>query len=247
MKTTLKTIGMIGGMSWESSLEYYRLSNQLVRERLGGQNNARSLMITVNFHDIEQMQREDRWEDAAAILADAARSLERGGADFILLCTNTMHRVAPSIQAAVSIPLLHIASATGARIRAAGLTRVGLLATRYTMEQDFYKAVLADQFGLEVLIPEEAERLEVHRIIYDELCQGIALPKSRSACAGIMRRLEARGAQGIILGCTEITLLVKPEDSTVPQFDTTRIHAEQAVEMALAGAERAADGRLTAR
>lgn len=229
----MKTIGLIGGMSWESSLEYYRLINELTRERLGGQNNAKSVLYTVNFHEIEQMQIEGRWDDAARELAEAGQCLERGGADFILLCTNTMHKVAPEIQAAVQIPLLHIASATAQRIQAAGLKRIGLLGTAYTMEQDFYKGILEREYGLEVLIPNEAERREVHRIIYDELCLGRVLPESRQIYREVMQNLEARGAEGIILGCTEITLLVNQEDSTTPQFDTTQIHAEVAVDYAL--------------
>lgn len=229
----MKTIGLIGGMSWESSLEYYRLINELTRNRLGGQNNAKSILYTVNFHEIEQMQLEGRWEDAARTLAEAAHSLERGGADFILLCTNTMHNVAPAIEEAVEIPLLHIAGATAQRIQEAGLKRIGLLGTAYTMEQDFYKGILERDYGLEVLIPNEAERREIHRIIYDELCLGRVLPESRQQYRAVMQQLEAQGAEGIILGCTEITLLVKAEDSTIPQFDTTRIHAEVAVEYAL--------------
>jgi aspartate racemase len=231
-KFWMKTIGLIGGMSWESSLEYYRVINQLVRDQLGGQNNAQSLMVTVNFHDIEQMQREDRWDDAGKILADAAVQLERGGADFILLCTNTMHKVFTTIQDAVQIPMIHLATATAERINTAGLTKIGLLGTRFTMEQDFYKSILVEH-GVEVMIPDEAERDDIHRIIYDELCLGEVKAESRQRYKEIMQNLEQRGAQGIILGCTEITLLVKPEDSTVPQFDTTRIHAERAVELAL--------------
>lgn len=228
----MKTIGLIGGMSWESSLEYYRMINQLVREKLGGQNNAKSLMVTVNFHDIEQMQREGCWDDAAKMLADAAVQLERGGADFILLCTNTMHKVFPTIQAAVKTPMIHLATATAERISAAGLTKIGLLGTRFTMEQDFYKSVLIEH-GIEVLIPDEVERNDIHRIIYDELCLGEVKPESRQRYKEIMHNLELQGVQGIILGCTEITLLVKADDSIVPQFDTTRIHAERAVELAL--------------
>ncbi|MBL8134195.1 MAG: aspartate/glutamate racemase family protein [Anaerolineae bacterium] len=230
----MKTIGLIGGMSWESSLEYYRLINQLTRDRLGGQNNAQTLMVTVNFHDIERMQREGRWDDAGAALAQAGSQLERGGADFIVLCTNTMHKVAPAIEAVVSIPLLHIASATAQRVVAAGVRRVGLLATAYTMEQDFYKGMLRDRFALEVLVPDAEDRAIVHAVIYDELCLGLIKESSRRAYAQIMAKLEARGAQGIILGCTEIALLVKPQDSRLPQFDTTRIHCETAVERALA-------------
>jgi aspartate racemase len=229
----MKVIGLIGGMSWESSLEYYRVINQLVRDRCGGQSNALTLMYTVNFHDIEEMQREGRWDDAAKVLQDAAQRLERGGADFTVLCTNTMHKVAPAIQQAVSIPLLHIAAATADRIKPTGLSKIGLLATRFTMEQDFYKGILTDQYGFEVLVPDQQERDDVHRIIYDELCLGKVLPESRNRYREIMYNLESRGAQAIILGCTEITLQVKPEDSTVPQFDTTLIHAEQAVELAL--------------
>lgn len=229
----MKVIGLIGGMSWESSIEYYRVINQLSRDRLGGQNNAQTLMYTVNFHDIEAMQREGRWDDAGAALADAAVRLERGGADFVVLCTNTMHKVASAIESAVSIPLLHIASATAERVVAAGISRIALLATAYTMEQDFYKGILRDRFGLDVLVPDADDRAVVHGIIYDELCLGVVKDASRRAYADIMAKLEARGAQGIILGCTEISLLVKPEDSHVPQFDTTRIHCEAAVERAL--------------
>lgn len=229
----MKTIGLIGGMSWESSLEYYRLINELVRQRLGGQNNAKSVLYTVNFHEIEQMQMAGHWDDAARTLADAAQGLERAGADFMVLCTNTMHKVAPAIQAAVDIPLLHIAGATAQRIQSAGLKRIGLLGTAYTMEQDFYKGILEREYGLEVLIPDDTERQDVHRIIYEELCLGTIRPESRHRYREIMQNLEARGAEGIILGCTEITLLVKAKDSALPLFDTTRIHAEVAVAIAL--------------
>lgn len=227
------TIGLIGGMSWESSIEYYRLVNQLVRERLGGHHNAKSLMYTVDFAEVEAMQREGRWPNSAALLADAAQRLERGGADFIVLCTNTMHKVAPEIQAAVNIPLIHIAEAAAERVKAAEIQTVGLLGTRFTMEQDFYTEVLAGQYGIKVLIPEIAEREVIHRIIYDELVMGVIKPESRRAYAEIMANLVARGAGGILLACTEIMLLVKPEDSSVPQFDTTRIHVEKAVALAL--------------
>lgn len=229
----MKTIGLIGGMSWESSLEYYRLLNKLVRAKLGGQNNALTLMYTVNFHDIEQMQRDGRWDDAANVLADAAIRLERGGSDFIVLCTNTMHKVVATIEAAVSIPVLHIARATSERIIETGIHKIGLLGTRFTMEETFYKGILTDDYDLEVLIPSEEEREQVHRIIYDELCLGTVSAESRAIYRDIIRNLEARGAEGIILGCTEITLLVQPEDSTTPQFDTTRIHVEQAAALAL--------------
>lgn len=229
----MKTIGLIGGMSWESSLEYYRVINQLTREKLGGQNNAKTLMYTVNFHEIEAMQREGRWDDAALTLADAAHRLEQGGADFIVLCTNTMHKVAAAIQSSVSIPFVHIANATAERIQQAGIQTVGLLGTRFTMEQDFYKGILTNDYGFDVIIPDAEERDDIHRIIYDELCLGQIIPASRARYREIMNSLEARGAQAIILGCTEITLLVKPEDSTVPQFDTTFIHAETVVQLAL--------------
>ncbi len=229
----MKTIGLIGGMSWESSLEYYRLINQAVRDRLGGQHSAKSLMISVDFAEIEHMQASDRWDDAAHVLSDCARQLERGGADFVVLCTNTMHRVAPAIENATKLPLLHIADATATRIQQAGITRVGLLGTRFTMEQDFYKGRLTDRYGLTVLIPDSAERDLIHRVIYDELCLGKIDAQSRLAYLGIMQQLSARGAEAIILGCTEITLLVKPGDTALRLFDTTLIHAEEAVNLAL--------------
>jgi len=231
----MKTIGLIGGMSWESSLEYYRLINRGVRDRLGGQHSAKSLMISVDFAEIEQMQMEGRWDDAAAALSDCARQLERGGADFIVLCTNTMHKVAPAIQAAISLPLLHIADATAARIKAAGLSKIGLLGTRFTMEQEFYKGRLTDQYGLTVLIPEAPDREIVHRAIYDELCLGKIVDQSRAEYVRIMDDLATRGAEAIILGCTEIGLLIKPTDTALRLFDTTLIHAEEAVNWALAG------------
>jgi len=230
----MRTIGLIGGMSWESSAEYYRLINTLVKERLGGLHSARSLMLTVDFAPIEAMQQAGRWDEAGAALADAARSLERGGADCIVLCTNTMHKVADTIAAATSLPLLHIADTTAAAITAAGLRRVGLLATRYTMEQPFYKDRLAERHGLQVLTPEGDELLEVNRIIYEELCLGVVRPESRAAYQAAIGRLVARGAEGIIYGCTEITLLVSQADSPVPVFDTTRLHAAAAVAFALA-------------
>ena len=229
----MKTIGLIGGMSWESSLEYYRILNELARERLGGLHSARCLMVSVDFAEIEEMQRLNRWDAAAQAMVDAACSLERGGADFILLCTNTMHKLAPQIEAAVRIPFLHIADATARRIAAQGIQRVGLLGTRYTMEEDFYKGRLVEKFGLQVLVPERAEREIVHRVIYDELCLGTVLESSRAAYRQVIAGLASRGAQAIILGCTEIGLLVKPADSPVPLFDTTRIHAEEALELAI--------------
>jgi len=229
----MKTIGMIGGMSWESSIEYYRIVNEQTKARLGGLHSAKCLMYSVDFAEIEVLQREGRWDEGAQMMADAARSLERGGADFVVLCTNTMHKSTPEIEAALSIPFLHIADATGQRVADAGIGCVGLLGTRFTMEEDFYRGRLARKFGLEVLIPEAEERETVHRVIYDELVLGNIRAESRRQYAGIIAGLVARGAQGIILGCTEIGLLVRPEDSPAPLFDTTRIHAEAAVDFAL--------------
>ena len=230
----MRTIGLIGGMSWESSALYYRWINEAVRGRLGGLHSARVLLLSVDFAEIERLQQGGRWDEAAVILGEAARSLERGGADLLLLCTNTMHRVADEIAAAVSIPLLHIADATGAAIVERGIRRVGLLGTRFTMEQAFYRGRLAERHGLDVLVPDEAERQLVHDIIYGELCLGEVRPASRDAYGRVMANLVARGAEAIILGCTEITLLVGPGDATVPLFDTTLIHARAAVEAALA-------------
>lgn len=226
-------IGLIGGLSWESSAEYYRVINQTVRARLGGVRSARVLMWSFDFGEIEALQHAGRWDEATTLLADAARRLERGGAAFVLLCTNTMHRMADEVQAAVGVPLLHIADPTAERIRAAGLHRVGLLGTRFTMEQAFYKGRLADRHGLDVLVPGDADRALVHRVIYDELVQGRVEPASREAYRGVIARLVERGAQGVILGCTEIGLLIGPEDCPVPVFDTATLHAEAAVEWAL--------------
>jgi aspartate racemase len=228
-----KVIGLIGGMSWESSSEYYRIINQTVRAKLGGLRSARCLMWSFDFGEIEALQHAGRWDDATALMIDAARRLERGGADFFLICTNTMHRMADQVQAAVGIPLLHIADPTAERIKAQGIKRVGLLGTAFTMEQDFYKGRLADRHGLDVLVPEAEDRATVHRIIYDELVQGRVETASRDAYRKVIARLIERGAEAVILGCTEIMLLVKPEDSRVPLFDTTFIHAEAAVERAL--------------
>lgn len=232
MTDAQRVIGLIGGMSWESSAEYYRIINETVRTRLGGVRSARVLMWSFDFGEIEALQRAGRWDDAADLLADAARRLERGGADVVLLCTNTMHRVAERVQAAVAIPLLHIADPTAERIRAAGLRRLGLLGTRFTMEQAFYKGRLADRHGLNVLVPGDEDRVLVHRVIYDELVQGRVEPASREAYRGVIARLVDRGAEGVILGCTEIGLLIRPEDCPVPVFDTAVLHAEAAVEWA---------------
>ncbi|MBC9178857.1 aspartate/glutamate racemase family protein [Roseomonas ludipueritiae] len=236
MAVAQKVIGLLGGMSWESSAEYYRIINEQVRDRLGGLHSARCLMWSFDFAGIEALQHAGRWADATAEMIAAAQRLERGGADFVLICTNTMHRMAEEVQAAIGIPLLHIADPTAERIRAAGLRRVGLLGTAFTMEQDFYKGRLVERHGLEVLVPEAEDRALVHRVIYEELVQGRAEPASREAYRAVIARLVARGAEAVILGCTEIMLLVRPEDSAVPLFDTTALHAEAAVERAIGGA-----------
>lgn len=229
----MKLIGMLGGMSWESTAEYYRLANELVRDRLGGLSSARVLLHSVDFAQIERLQARGDWEDAGRLLADAAAGLERGEAELLVLCTNTMHKVADAIEAATTIPLLHIGDVTARAVRSSGIDRVGLLATAYTMEHDFLRDRLASH-GLTVLVPEPADRAEVHRIIYDELCLGIVTEASREVYRGVIQRLVAEGAQGVILGCTEIELLVSQGDSPVPVFPTTRLHVEAAVEAALA-------------
>ena len=230
----MRTIGLIGGMSWESSAEYYRLINEGVKARLGGLHSARSVLLTVDFAEVEAMQQVGRWDEAGLLLAEAARSLERAGADCLVLCTNTMHKVADAITGAVRIPFIHIADATAAAIRAGGLQRVGLLGTRFTMEEAFYTGRLVARHDLEVLVPEADDRAVVNQVIYEELCLGAVRAESRAQYRAIMARLAARGAEGIILGCTEITLLVSAEDSAVPLFDTTRLHALAAVDFALA-------------
>lgn len=229
----MKTIGLIGGMSWESSIEYYRIINETAKKKLGGLHSAKSLMVTVDFAEIEKLQHEDRWDEAGQILVKCAQDLERGGADFIVLCTNTMHKLTDQIIASVNIPFLHIADATAEKIVAAGIKRIGLLGTRFTMEHDFYKGRLIDNFGLGVLVPNEADREIVHRVIYDELVQGKIVDNSREEYKRIIASLIENGAQGIILGCTEIELLVKQSDSPVLLFPTTSIHAAYAVEYAL--------------
>ncbi|MEZ0091859.1 aspartate/glutamate racemase family protein [Streptacidiphilus sp. EB129] len=228
----MKTIGLIGGMSWESTAEYYRLLNELTRERLGGLHSARCVLYSVDFAEIERLQVAGRWDEAGEALADAARSLQAAGADLLLICTNTMHKVADQVEAAVDIPLLHLADTTAAAVRTAGLRRVGLLGTAFTMEQDFYRHRLAGH-GLEVLVPDADDRAVVHRVIYEELCLGIVREESRSAYGEVISRLVASGAEGIVLGCTEIELLIRPEHSPVPVFATTRLHAEAAVTAAL--------------
>jgi aspartate racemase len=229
----MKAIGLIGGMSWESSLEYYRIINETTRDRLGGLHSARVLMYSLDFAEIEPLQSTGRWDEAAMRLVLAARTLESGGADFIVLCTNTMHRVAEEVQSQVSIPLLHIADTTAERVKRAGIGCVGLLGTRYTMEEGFYRGRLARRHGLDVRVPGEEERRIVHDVIYEELCLGKVLPRSRDRYRQIIDRLVSAGAGGIILGCTEIGLLVREDDIAVPVFDTARIHAVAAAEAAL--------------
>jgi aspartate racemase len=228
-----RVIGLIGGMSWESSALYYQQINQEVRRRLGPLRSARLLMYSVDFGAIEHAQREGRWDDAAAILADAAQRLHRGGADGLVLCTNTMHKVAAAITQAVPIPLLHIADPVGRAAQAMGATTIGLLGTRFTMEQPFLRERLAQQWGLQVLTPDAEDRSEVHRIIYEELCAGVIATSSRQRYQAIIQDLAARGAQAVVLGCTEITLLIQAADSALPVLDTTRLHALAAVDFAL--------------
>jgi len=229
----LKIIGLIGGMSWESTVPYYRQINETVKERLGGLHSARIILYSLDFHEIERLQHTGNWQAAGTVLADAARALEAAGADFVVLCTNTMHKVAPAIEAAVRIPLLHIADPTANEIRSAGFSVVGLLGTRFTMEQAFYKERLQERHGLKVLVPAPPDREVIHRVIYKELCLGKIVDNSRSEYRRIMASLVDQGAEAIILGCTEISLLVGSNDATVPLLDTTAIHARKAAERAL--------------
>lgn len=229
----MKTIGLIGGMSWESSLEYYRIINEKVKEKLGGLHSAQCLMYSVEFDQIQHLQHIGDWDRLTQIMVDAAQRLEKGGAEFVVICTNTMHRMANEVQASISIPILHIADATAQQILAKGITNVGLLGTKFTMEQDFYKGRLTQKHGIKVITPNEEERNSVHGIIYNELCLGEIKKPSKERYLQIIDGLVAHGAQGVILGCTEIPLLVHQADVAVPVFDTTRIHAEMAVEYAL--------------
>ena len=229
----MKTIGLIGGMSWESSIEYYRIINEATRDELGGLHSAKSIMYSVEFAEIEALQHAGCWDEAARILIAAAQSLEKGGADFVLICTNTMHKLYDDVQRQIKIPMLHIADATAQVIKAGGIGRVGLLGTRFTMEEDFYRGRLIEKYGLEVIVPTAEEMTEVHRIIYDELCAGKIIAASRQTYVDIIKRVVGEGAEGVILGCTEIGLLVRQEDSSVPLFDTTAIHAKAAVKYAL--------------
>ena len=228
----MRTMGLLGGMSWESSALYYQLANELVRERLGGLHSAQCVLYSVDFADIAAMQSTGRWDDAAVELVAAAKALEAAGADFVLLCTNTMHKVADQVQAAISIPLLHLADTTADAVLAADMTRVGLLATAFTMEQDFYRDRLTSR-GLDIVVPDSADRELVHRVIYDELCQGVIREESRAAYQAVIGRLVDRGCDGILLACTEIELLISADDAPVPVFPTTRLHVMAAVDIAL--------------
>lgn len=229
----MKTIGLLGGMSWESSAEYYRIINQGVREHLGPTASASVVLWSFNFAEIEALQHQGDWSTLSERMVDAAQRLQGAGADVLLICTNTMHRMAPALESALSIPLIHIADPTAAAIKAAGLRKVGLLGTAFTMEQDFYKGRLRERHGLEVIVPEADDRATLHHIIYDELVAGQITPSSRAAYRQVIARLVQAGAEAVILGCTEIMLLVQPEDSAVPLFDTTALHAAAAVEAAL--------------
>ncbi|MGO4500349.1 aspartate/glutamate racemase family protein [Paenibacillus sp. 2RAB27] len=233
----MKTIGLIGGMSWESSLLYYQIINQRVKEKLGGHHSAKSLMYSVDFHEIKTLQHEGKWEEATSVMIDSAQKLASAGSDCIVICTNTMHKMAKEVEDAVSIPLLHIADATAMEIVKAGIKKVALLGTAFTMEQDFYKGRLVEKYDLEVLVPPAAARKIVHDIIYEELCLGTIKEDSKQSYIEIIRDLVNEGAEAVILGCTEITLLIAQQDASVPLFDTTKIHAEYAVDFALRDVE----------
>ena len=228
----MKTIGLIGGMSWESSAEYYRLLNEQVKQKLGGLHSATCILYSVDFQQIEHFQARGQWDQAGKVLAQAAHSLEKAGADFIVICTNTMHKVIDIIESAISIPILHIADATAKQIKEVGLQKIALLGTMYTMEQAFYKSRV-EGFGIEVIVPDHNTRKEVNRIIYEELCMGSIIPNSKSYYSQVINELVQAGAQGVILGCTEIGLLIQQQDVSVPVFDTTVIHAQAAVSMAI--------------
>jgi len=231
----MKTIGLIGGISWESSLEYYRIMNEAVREILGGYHSAKCIMYSVDFAEVEKLQREVHWDRAAKLLTDIARKLENSGADLLVICANTMHKFADSIQKSIQIPLLHIADVTGEKIKDRGLKKVGLLGTRFTMEEDFYKERLIRKYGLELIIPDKKERQLIHEVLFDHVRTGKIDQSSKDIFKKIIRGLEEKGAEGIILGCTEIPLFVKQEEYELPLFDTMMIHARAAVEFALSG------------
>ena len=228
----MKTIGLIGGMSWESTAEYYRIINEAVKKRLGGLHSAKIVMYSLDFEEIEQLQIQGKWDEATDLMVDAARKVEKAGADFVLICTNTMHKMAEEVEASINIPLLHIADVTAETIVSLGFKKVGLLGSTYTMEEDFYKGRLKDKHGINVVIPSEADRKTVHNIIFEELCVGKITSLSREQVKTIIQRLIAQGAQGIILGCTELPSLIKQKDCSVPLFDTTAIHAQAAVDYA---------------
>ena len=230
----MKTIGMIGGMSWESSIEYYRIINETVRDKLGGLHSSKSVMYSLDFAEIEALQHQNQWGEATQLMIMAAQHVQNGGADFVLICTNTMHKMAEEVQKQIDIPILHIADATAEAIKRKGLTKIGLLGTRFTMEEQFYRGRLESKHGLTVIIPSEDDREIIHRVIYDELCLGEIKSSSKDKYAAIIDKLIQAGAQGIILGCTEISLLVDAAQSAVPIFDTTLIHATTAVDYALA-------------
>jgi aspartate racemase len=230
----MKTIGLIGGMSWESTVPYYQIINRTVAQRLGGLHSARLILYSVDFDYIERLQHEDRWEEAGLLLSEAAKALETAGADFLVLCTNTMHRVAPAIEARVKIPLLHIADPTAQALQAAGISSVGLLGTRFTMEHDFYRGRLENTFGLTVLLPDTPGRDFVHDVIYKELCRGVVSQESRTGFQRVVSELASQGAEAVILGCTEIGLLLRPADVSIPLFDTTFLHATAAASLSLA-------------
>ncbi len=229
----MRRIGLIGGMSWESSLEYYRIINETIHEKLGGVHSAEILMYSFDFDEIESMQREGRWQEATERMIDVAHCIQRGRGECIVICTNTMHKMADAIQAEVEVPILHIADATAQAINAQGLKKVGLLGTKFTMEEDFYRGRLNEKYGLEIIIPDEADRQVIHDVIYNELVIGEIKPESRAEYVRVIQALADQGAEGVILGCTEIGLLVKAEDSPIPVFDTTRIHAVYAAEWSL--------------
>ncbi|RXZ83783.1 aspartate/glutamate racemase family protein [Paenibacillaceae bacterium] len=231
----MKTIGLIGGMSWESSLLYYQIINQRVKEKLGGHHSAKSLMYSLDFDDIKTLQHQGKWDEATKVMIDSAHKLESGGADFIVICTNTMHKMAKEVEESVAVPLLHIADSTAKEIVKDGIGKVALLGTAFTMEQDFYKGRLMERFGLDVMVPNETDRLIVHDIIYKELCLGIIHDESKQSYLRIINKLSQQGAEAVILGCTEITLLISQENCGIPLYDTTRLHAEAAVDFALEG------------
>jgi len=229
----MKTIGMLGGMSWESTVSYYKAINEGIKAELGGLHSAKILLNSVDFAQIEKLQHQGEWDKTAEVLTQAAKGVEAGGADFLIICTNTMHKVAAEIEAGISIPILHIADATGRQLQADGITKVALLGTRFTMEQAFYKSRLVDKFGIEVIVPSAEDREVVHSVIYDELCRGVISTDSREKYLAIVMKLQEMGAEAVILGCTEIALLIQQCHTAVPLYDTTKIHADATVNFAL--------------